>query len=342
MSLDNAEDDIMADVRAAMGESAAADVAAPVEKPALEVSDAQTIPEKPATDGPARDQTGKFAKAPEAVQDAVQVTAEAPEPIRPPASWSAQAKADFATLPPHIQEQVVKRERDVDKGFQERAAERQKYEPLEAILAPHREEWTLAGITQEAALQQLLAAHKFLQRDPNGAIEYLRQQYGGSQAQTQQGQAFSPQSDPVVSQLQQQLQDLQSQMQQRETAEQQRSQSELQSQIAAFQADPANIYYENVKPHMASLLRSGQADTLQDAYNQAVWASPETRPLMLAQEQKAAQASVLKAAQDKARQAGQASGSLNGSASGNAVAASTGNSIEDDVRAAMASIGGRA
>lgn len=337
MSLD-AEDDIMADVRAAMAPDAPTDAAPAVQ--AVEPNPAQTIPEGPAK---ARDETGKFAKAPEPVQDAPQVTTEAPtEPIRPPAAWSAQAKADFATLAPHIQQEVLKRERDMDKGLQERASKLQRYEPLETILAPHREKWSLAGVTQETALTQLLAASDYLERDPINAIQYLARQYGVNLAQAQQGQAPQPQSDPVVSQLQQQLQGLQSQMQQRETSEQNRAANELQSQIAAFQADPANIYFENVKPQMAALLRDGQAQDLKGAYDQAIWANPETRGLMLAEQQKQAQASVLKAAQDKAKAAGLASGSLNGSASGNAMPASTGNSIEDDVRAAMASIGGRA
>src|SRR5262245_53620920 len=78
-------------------------------------------------------------------------TGETPVVRKPPASWSKEYHEHWARLDPAIQDQILKREADVDRGFQERAAKLKPYEELDRLLQPHRQRWQLAGMTDAQA-----------------------------------------------------------------------------------------------------------------------------------------------------------------------------------------------
>ena len=292
-----------------------------------------------------RDATGKFvAKQAEPAQDTTEQpkTVETPqESIRPPASWSAQAKADFAALPPHIQKEVSKREGDIDKGFRERAEQLKRYEPLENVIAPHRQKWAVAGVDEATAIKQLLAASDWLERDAAGALQHLARSYGvniaslgqGNSPQPNSGNTGQPQAqpDPVASEIQA----LKAELQALKQGKEQETQQTYVSQIEAFAADPANLYFENVKPAMAKLLQSGLVETLPEAYERAIWADPTIRPLLLQQQAKPA------VDPNRAAKAKLAGASVTGSP-GNTPPPTSNGSIEDDVRLAISQAAGRA
>jgi hypothetical protein len=143
------------------------------------------------------------------------------------------------------------------------------------------------------------------QVDPKSLAQVMAQKYGISarvgpadDQQQQQEKPATPQFDPnaFARQMEQQF-------------EQKLSARETQTQIAAFSADPANKFFENVKGDMAVLLQSGKAATLKDAYDQACWLNPETRAILL-QEQVAAKTP--KPPQQATQQARQAAKAVNG------------------------------
>jgi len=288
---------------------------------------------------------GKFvAKQAEPAQDTTEQpkTVETPqESIRPPASWSAQAKADFAALPPHIQKEVSKREGDIDKGFRERAEQLKRYEPLEAVIAPHRQKWSVAGVDEATAVKQLLAASDWLDRNPTEALTHLARQYGVNIASLGQGNSPQPsgetgqppaQPDPVANEIQGLRQELQALKQGKE----QETQQTYVSQIEAFAANPENLYFENVKPAMAKLLQAGLVETLPEAYERAIWADPTIRPILLQQQ-------APKPANDlhRATNAQLAGASVTGSPGNGPLPTSSG-TIEDDIRLAISQAAGRA
>lgn len=286
----NPEEDIRADIEAAIkGEEREA----PQEAPAADAAPAPEPPEPPQeseAESRARDEHGRFvAKAAEPAQDngnPLPQAVESPsETIRPPVSWSATAKADFARLPPHIQQEVLKREKDIETGMAQWAPKGERLNKFEALFAPRREKLALAGVDEFRAVEQLLAAQDFLERDPAGALNYLAQQYGVSLpgVQPQQGlQIPQAPEDPRLSELQKQVASLSEALTSRQQAEEQAKVEAAHSDWVAFRSDPKNLYAENVKPEMAAFLREGRADTLQQAYDMAVWANPETRKLMMA------------------------------------------------------------
>jgi len=334
------EDTYADDIRAAIAETnGAPETPEPAVSEAPEPSQEPVEGKKTTNHGP----DGKFvAKQAEPAQDTTEQpkTGETPqESIRPPASWSAQAKADFAALPPHIQKEVSKREGDIDKGFRERAEQLKRYEPLESVIAPHRQKWAVAGVDEATAVKQLLAASDWLERDPQSALAHLARSYGVNIASLGQPLAQSgggtgqpqAQPDPVANEIQALRQELQALKQGKE----QETQQTYVTQIEAFAADPANLYFENVKPAMAKLLQSGLVETLPEAYERAIWADPTIRPLLMQQQAKPA------IDPNRAVKAKLAGASVTGSP-GNAPPPTSNGSIEDDVRLAISQAAGRA
>ncbi len=126
----------------------------------------------------------------------------------------------------------------------------------------------------------------------------------------------------------QQLQVLQSQVQTAQTAP-------IVSQIDAFQNDPANLYFENVRDDMAVLLHNGKASDLKEAYDMACWMRPDIRPFL-----QTVQAPAVPV-QEKVAQAKRAAVSVTGSPGQSRIPKSNG-TIEDDIRAAFEEVAGSA
>ena len=269
----------------------------------------------------ARDAQGRFAKPAEAVHrppsepNAQGAVAEPPkqETIRPPASWSATAKADFEKLAPHIQQEVLKREKDIEQGQAQWQSKGERLNRLDAVLGPRSDWLRLRGVSEDQFVGQLVAAHDLLEKDGPSGIAYLARQYGVDLRQFGQGgpAQAAPQQNmpPVIQQLLSKVQSLESTLTQQRGQANQAAMSQVVSQIEAFKADPKHLYFENVQADMENLLRSGRSQTLEDAYDKAVWANPETRPLMqrALDEQRAADA------RQRTHAARQASGSVIGS-----------------------------
>lgn len=339
--------DMEDDIRAAMAEvSGTAPEPAPAEEvvvaPEAVIAEAETPQDdaEKASDGRERGPDGKFlAKAPETVQNTIDQPSEAvADPaaklaIRAPASWSPAAKASFERLPPEVQQAVAKREQEIDHGLRRKSEEVKRYEPLEQLIAPRRALWAAQGMDEASAIKTLLAAQDLLERDPKQGLEFLARSYGVNLNTAQpQGQPYQAQpardSHPEIAALKQQLQVLQSQVQTAQTAP-------IVSQIDAFQNDPANLYFENVRDDMAVLLHNGKASDLKEAYEMACWMRPDIRPFLQTTQAPAAPV------QDKAAQARRAAVSVTGSPGQTRVPKSNG-SIEDDIRAAFEEVAGSA
>lgn len=275
----------------------------------------------------ARDATGKFAKAPEAPAAKTIIDPAKPEAgaelqlpaetIVPPAAWSPAAKAAFANADPIIQQEALKREKDWEAGTAQRNEQAQRFNRLDSILAPRRERFALAGLDETQAVQALFAAQDFLERDARGGLLYLCRQYGvHPQTLLQAGGQAPAQAEPIHPQLQAVLQEfnaLKGVVTQQQQTSSQAALAQANSHIDQFRADPKNIYFENVKKDMAVLITSNQAKDLQDAYDKAIWASPEIRPLLLQAQQTAAAKAAQDAAAAKVAAAKAASGSVTGS-----------------------------
>lgn len=255
-----------------------------------------------------------------------------------PASWAAEAKASWASLPPAIQNAVIKRETEVSNGFRQKSEEVRRYEQ---VIAPVAQEAARLGMQPDQAINALMAAHHALQQDPSSAIARLAQQYGVDLATlainppAPQAQRF----DPMVSQLTQHVSQLESQLN-----------GFLQNQTMSVveQFASSHPHYAAVEEQIAELIpliqKSNQglspSDVLQQAYDRAIWLNPDVRAKLIQEQTSPVQQAT--AIQAKAKQAAKAAVSVKGSSNGASAPKmpppTSGGDVYDDVRAAIHSL----
>lgn len=258
--------------------------------------------------------------------------------VKPPDSWSPAAKAKFAALDPDVQTEIARRESEVHKGFTKQDEHRNAGKAFEQAINPYlpmikaegsdpvrataallQSAYTLRAGTPDQKEQLLIGLMSQYQIDPNRVFQRL------------QGTQQSQQVDPQVTQLQQQLAQLQQRFSQGDQQAEQAQTAQINTTIESFASDPKNMYFSNVKPEMAALLREGRAKDMQEAYDMACWARPDIRPLMQQQidlqKQATAQARTQKARKAGSTLTGSPTGSVAGSGNTNA-----GASLSDDLR----------
>jgi hypothetical protein len=289
-------------------------------------------------------------KADKAEKPAISVQTEQVEPSAPanvpslapnlaaaPSSWSNAAKAKWAALDPDLRAEIGKREADVHKGFTKMDEERAFAKQMQQVVAPYEAVIRAAGTSVPAAVQSVLnTAYILRTADPATKAQAIRQvceQYGidiGSLSQQQN-------VDPALSATQQRLAQLEQQLQQQTNAQAQAAQFEVQSAIDTFAQDPKHVHFEHVKTQMGALMQSGAAQSLDDAYDMAVWARPDLRAALLAEHRQQQQA----ADAQKAKQARAKGVSVRGGPGGTPTVSTSDRSLREELEANMAAASGR-
>lgn len=260
-----------------------------------------------------RDEQGKFAKQTPIDQNAPPVDPNTPTapaaqdgPLdAAPNTWRKEVAATWQNLPPEVRGEVLRREADFHKGIEGYKAAAGFGQAMERAITPYAQTIQSLGITADKAVSELMAAdHKLRTGSPQEKTAYfaqLAQNYGIDMAAVQQVEQTP--IDPTIAALQQQVQRLSGFIENQQSQGKQQEEATLNSEIASFAADPKHSHFESVKGHMAALLQAGQASSLADAYEQAVWANPTTRALEQARqlaEQRAAAAQKATAAKTAA------------------------------------------
>jgi hypothetical protein len=319
------QDDLRASLEAAFDEVESAEAPA-------EADGEQTAND----DGQPRDEHGRWTKAQQEhyerqqAADAAAKEGEEPEQpetepelrMAPPVGWNPAAKAAFVTLPPEVQEAVARREQEVNNGF----AKLRDYKGLDEYAEMAR----ASGTSLKEAFDRYKAAEDLLDRDFRGGVAQLCEMYGVHPMQLAQefaaafGQGGQPGQPP-------QLADPQSALMARELAgikdtvrtlisERERAEREgINSYVGNFAQE--KLYFENVRQDMAQLIRTGQANDLDEAYDKACWMNPQIRDLLI-KERAAPQE-----AQARVSAARRASGSLPTGAPAGATSSGSANSI---------------
>ncbi|MHC2216501.1 hypothetical protein [Rhizobium leguminosarum] len=255
---------------------------------------------------------------------------------RVPPGWSAEAKAQFGSLPSEVQAAIAKREQEVDNGFRVL----QDYKGLEEFTPLIRQ----AGMTHADVMRRAIDWEKALIHDPVNTVVHVARMAGvnlhalvngqmGEVLQRNPQQAGPHQGGPQPRSINVEA-----------TVEHVLRKRDTETQVDAFLSDPANAHADDVLDDMIALINAGRATSLQDAYDAACWMRPDIRQQLISQtaqapvrEQQAQRA----AAADQARRA---SRSISGSsAPGPTRDAARGQptSIRDSLRDAMRSARGQ-
>lgn len=300
-------------------------------------SDQVAKPDDKAAESRARDDSGKFAKKTEDKPVETTAPAQSEKTLDPPRSWTAAEKAEWATMTPAQRSAVMRRESEVELGFTKLDEDRNFGKSIKETLQPYMAIIQAEGGTPVTAIQSLLNTAYVLRtastEQKTALFHQLAQQYGVDLSKSNTISAAQP---DALAQTQQELADLKKQIaQQPEVFRQQQENLAIKSQIDAFAADPKNVHYEKLKPVMASLLQTGGAKDLQDAYDKASWADPEIRSAMNSDQHKASETQRIADIKAKADNARKAAVSVRGTPGVTPAANGKSNgSIADDLRAA--------
>lgn len=265
--------------------------AAPAPEPSLSETLASAYDKAQGADdspreGPARDDAGRFASK-EKPQEA---PAEAAEPEDPaiataPQSWDAQKRELWGKLPADVRKYIADREGETHKRISELGSEVAKLKPLEQVIAPYRQAFALSGLPEHVVMQQLLETQQLLQRDPVNGLRWVAQQLGVPVEHLAAAAPQAPQ-DPHVQALMSEVQQLKAATQAQQEQARAAMEAGLSAEIQSFAKE--RPHFEAVRAEMGRLIQAGAATDLADAYDKAVWATPSTRDLMLAEQRKAA------------------------------------------------------
>lgn len=365
--LENTETSLEDDLRAAFAAAEAAqpdDGEAPIA--ALEADDHVVI-EVPTDASRERDESGRFKAKVEAAEplpvpenDGGTASLEADRVIPDPYGLAPQyagpaIKGKWAELPADVKEEIVKRDKEVHQTFTRFDEERNFGKQMREAIQPYEGLIKELGAEPKQAVSYLLNADATMRRgSPDQKADMLRriaQDYqidpfaafgfpGG-----QQPAEMQVQRDPQVESLQQRIDRLERERNSDIESRREEDQRQINGQIESFASRPENVYFQRVAPVMAILLQNGQAGSLEEAYDKAVYADPETRALHLNAQRETEDRKRNADAASRAALARKASPSVTG-APGSAVPTSVTNgssgSVEDDLRAAFQQHAGRA
>lgn len=254
---------------------------AKIEKPETNTVEVKT--DKSQKTGRERDESGKFSKEQKAKSVSADKNIVEKTTFAMPKSFNQGLAAEWSKLPGPIQEQLAKREDDYHKELTKHDEERVFGREVRQLANPYLPVIAAEGGDIKVAFQQFLnTAYKLRTSTPQikgQLLLQLAQEFGADLRGASQTQS---QTNPQLQGLQQQVESLKKVIENEQALKKQQEDSAIQSQISSFAADPKNIHFEAVKAHMASLLKSGLAKDLQDAYDQAVYANPHTRSTLLA------------------------------------------------------------
>lgn len=290
------------------------------EPPAETATPTETPASEPKADGRARDEHGRFLpksdipgepdKTAQPSQPSAPTGAETPKTAEtpapgvdlPPSTWTALAKAEYAKLPEVVRNEIKKRETDFQKGIGQYKAAADFGTRIDGALRPYAQVIREAGGTPEGVISNLLqTAYTLRTGTPEQKKQLLMsvaQQYGvnlgGQPSETPQGGVDQNSIAQVVQQLlQPHLQKFDQFSTQFTSTQQQREQQEQQqlaNQIEAFRTatdekgQPKHVYFDNVRNTMAALLDSGDAQSMDQAYEMACRAHPEVSRILSAEQ----------------------------------------------------------
>lgn len=268
--------------------------------------------EAPEVREPPRDEQGKFAPK--------QAEPEAEPPVwkRPPASWKKDYHEPWNTVDDRIKEYVWQREEQMRRGVEPLLTKAQFADKMEQVLSPYRDTIRGLGIEEPQAVEAMLKAdHTLRFGTPEQKLQMfhqLAQQYGVNLANQAVSNSQNPAMDPTIYALQNEVVKVKGQLQSWQQQQEEAQNAVLLDEIRAFEQKAE--HFEAVRPEMIALLQSGAAQTLEEAYDKAVWGNPELREAMLEARQAQALASVSVEKNRAAKAARAAAVSVRGSTPG--------------------------
>lgn len=296
VSLANADDQIAETWREIIGRGEADDA------PAEDVDKPQRV----------RDESGKFSKQDKVNADAVigkepappqtpeaapaaeaQPAAVADPNDKPPSSWKPAAREQWAKLPPDIRAEIQRRETESHQGFQQIKPDVEMGRAMRQVIEPFRAMIEAEGSTPDRAVAGLFRTAALLRTgSPDMKAAEVAKIISGYGIPLDRLNAYltgeaQPQAAPQPEFRDPRFDAYLQQQQQREMQENENVVNQWLNEVDA-QGQPLRKFYNDVSAEMQTLLPAireskpglSKVQLLQEAYDRAVWANPDTRALV--------------------------------------------------------------
>lgn len=217
-------------------------------------------------------------------------TAETPQEqatpaIDAPVSWSAEQKAKWATLPPDTRAYIAQRDKESHEAISRAGQQIKAFEPIGKVIEQFSHVFQKNGLQPHDGIARMMAVNEMLEANPKAAIAEIAKAYGVN-LQGEAAQDATPENQRIAdleARLAKTESHLTAQQRERLSAEN----NALAREIADFAKDKP--HFESVRKVMAGLMNSGAAETMQDAYDKAIYADPTIRQSLQVDAQKAAE-----------------------------------------------------
>lgn len=281
-----------------------------------------------------RDEHGRFAKSEDAPVDAPADTpnleqSAATEPPTAPQGPSldtlphltSDEKAVLKAASPDVQRIVASKLDETHRKLSDAGRKIAAYRDLDESLAPRKQQLALAGISEGQYLKQIMTAADMLDANPVHGLKYFIRHYGIDPSSLIDAPGQAP--DPV----REELETIKAHLAQQQQAEVTRQQAQLSFAIESFrnakdaQGKALRPHLDAVQAELVPLIHAVRAQTpnltpeqvLQEAYDRAVYANPQTRQLVSQTQAQKAEAERIAKAREAASAAKARGGSIVGS-----------------------------
>lgn len=227
-----------------------------------------------------------------------------------PKAWAKEFHDAYGKLDPKLQDYIDLREKQAYEGIASYAQEARYAKELRDAFAPFDADIRAMGATPTQAVTALMQAHQMLSKgSPEERVKLFQRLARDYQVDLGTLSGGAPSIPPEIADLRQQVQGIVGHLTAEHQAQAQARQSSAMKEAETFFADPAHPYAAEVADHIVLLLQNPEL-SLQDAYEQAVWANPATRAKEQARLQKEAEEASRKKAEEEAERARRSRGTV--------------------------------
>ena len=206
---------------------------------------------------------------------------EVPEKKVMPKSWAKEQQEVWDEMTPRAQAQYELREKQMLDGLEQYKGDSGFGKQMREVMTPYKAFLTSQGVDEPKAVQYLLNAHYRLSNsnpaERSAYFSSLAKSYGIDLTALKPDEA---QLDPAVKALQEKVNSLETNLTQREQAVLNEARSKIAKDVETFASDPKNQYFDECADDITALIQAG--NTLEEAYEKAVYANPVTRAKELA------------------------------------------------------------
>lgn len=231
-----------------------------------------------------------------------------------PSNLPKELAQDWAKTPESVRAHLARRESEMAKGLEQYKTGYNYGKQLNDVLKAYQPLLDAQKVGHADAVKYLMNAHYVMSTgndaDRTKFFAQLMKQYNVvPEAVTKAFGDEAPLIDPKVSELEQRISAFEMQQKELNARTIAEAKAKVDAEVQAFASDPKHPYFNEVADHIALLLRDPRI-TLEQAYEQAVWANPLTRAKEQARLHTEATAASKKAAEEEAAKKAAARGTV--------------------------------